>query len=88
MEGAARLGFKLTARTSSFLTINFQGEVCKRYTATFPCYTAGDFEPESRELPKLTGCTSSYLAISFQGEVRQRSYRLRRRFRTSMRLCV
>lgn len=27
VEGAARLGFKLTARTSSYLTINFHGEV-------------------------------------------------------------
>ncbi len=28
VEGASRLGFKLTQRTSSFLTLNFQGEVC------------------------------------------------------------
>lgn len=28
VEGASRLGFKLTQRTSSFLTLSFQGEVC------------------------------------------------------------
>lgn len=33
MEGAARLGFKLTQRTSSYLTINFQGEVGICYSA-------------------------------------------------------